>query len=159
MVYTRKWKNQQKRQFIQLNDILNDFVIGSDANVFVVGKDALEHQADRYYNNPERSFDGEISACQNQIIGKNLDNKIGKRVRNAVRTVKNRMHGSFSTATVTSRVELAVRSITGSSGHGTSSAVQNSDRRNSIGNTENAFYREHRKRSAQIGLHAVRSKQ
>ena len=86
MVYTRKWKNQQKKQFIQLNETLNDFVIGSNANAFVVGKDALDYQADGYYFDPERSFDGEIRACQNQIIGKNIDDKIRIAVDNAVKT-------------------------------------------------------------------------
>ena len=86
MVHKRKWKNQQKRQFIQLNEALNDFVIGSNANVFVVGKEALESQADGHYNNPERSVDGKITACQNQIIGDNIDDKI----RKAVKTMQSR---------------------------------------------------------------------
>ena len=50
------------------------------------------------------------------------------------------MHDAILTAmdnVVTPPVELAVRSITASSGHGTNSALQNQDRRDSIGNTEN----------------------
>ena len=40
-----KWKNQQKRWFTQLKETLNDFVIGTKGNLFVVGKEALESQA------------------------------------------------------------------------------------------------------------------
>ena len=49
------------------------------------------------------------------------------------------MHDAFLTAkdnVVTPPVELTERSITGLSGNGTNSAVQNRDRRNSIGNTD-----------------------
>ena len=45
-VFTRNSRSQQKRQFIQGNETLNDSVIGSNANVFVVGRKALESQAD-----------------------------------------------------------------------------------------------------------------
>ena len=100
----------------------------------------MKSQADGHYNNPERNVDGEISACQNQIIGINIDDKIRRAFDNAVKTVENRMHDAILTAldnVVTPPGELDVRSITGSSGHGTNSALQNQDRRNSIGNTEN----------------------
>ena len=64
MVYARKWKNKRKRQLIQLSEILSDFIIGGNANVFVVGKeDLLESQAGGHYNNPDRSADVELSAC------------------------------------------------------------------------------------------------
>ena len=54
--------------------------------------------------------------------------------------LKNRMHDAILTAmdnVVIPRVEMAVRSITGSSGHGTNSVVQNPDKKDFIGNTEN----------------------
>ena len=49
MVYTRKLKNQQKKQFIQLNETLNAFVIGGKANVFLVVFEVLEFQAHGYF--------------------------------------------------------------------------------------------------------------
>ena len=55
-------------------------------------------------------------------------------------TVKICMHDAILTAVdivVIPRVEMAVRSITGSSGHGPTSTVQNPGRRNFIENTEN----------------------
>ena len=138
--FTRNWKNQQKRQFIQGNETLNDSVIGCKCQRICSRKEGFGISAGGYYNNPERCGDGEISACQNQIIGNSLDGKIRKAVDNAVKTAETRKHDAILTAmdnVVTPPVELAVRSITASSGHGTNSALQNQDRRDSIGNTEN----------------------
>ena len=50
LVYTRKMKNQQKKQFIQKNETLNDFVIGGNANVFLVVFEVLELQAQSHYD-------------------------------------------------------------------------------------------------------------
>ena len=72
------------------------------------------------------------STSRNQVIGKSIDNKIGNAVDNAVMAVGNRTQDAFLRAMdklVIPRIELAVRSITGSSGHGTYSVVQNPDRR------------------------------
>ena len=88
--------------------------------------------------NPDGIADGEISACQNQIKGNNINDKIRKKVHNAVNNVKTCMCDAILTATdkvVTPPVELAVRSITGSSGHGTNSAIQNQKRTAFIGNS------------------------
>ena len=55
-------------------------------------------------------------------------------------TVKNRMHDAILTATdkvVIPRVEMSVKSIIGSSGHRPNSVLQNPDRRDFTGNTEN----------------------
>ena len=55
-------------------------------------------------------------------------------------SVENRMHDALLTAIdnlVIPRVEITVRSITGSSGRGPSSVVQNPGRRDFIGNTGN----------------------
>ena len=55
-------------------------------------------------------------------------------------TVENRMHDAILTAidnVVIPRVETAVKAITGSTGHGTNGEVQNSDRRDFIGNIRN----------------------
>ena len=98
--------------------------------------------------NPEKIVAGEISACQNQVEGNNIDAKTRKRVHNAVNNVKIRMYDAFLTAmgsVVTPRGELAMRSITGSSGHGSNSALQNQKRRDFIGNSplKSAFSRLH----------------
>ena len=98
--------------------------------------------------NPEKIVAGEISACQSQVEGNIFDAKTRKTVHNAVNNVKNRMNDASFTATdnvVTPRVGLAVRSITGSSGHGTNSALQNQKRRDFIWNSplKSAFSRLH----------------
>ena len=63
MVYTRKWKNKQKTQLPQLSENLSDFIIDGNANVFVVGTEALlESQAGGLYINADRSVDVELSA-------------------------------------------------------------------------------------------------
>ena len=61
-------------------------------------------------------------------------------VDNVVLTVKNGLHDAILTAmdkVVIPRVEMVVRSITGSSGHGPNSVVQNPDRGDFTGNSEN----------------------
>ena len=77
---------------------------------------------------------------QNHVVENNSDEKIRTAVDKAVLTVENRMHDAILTAMdkmVIPRVETAVRSITGSTGHGPISDVQNSDRRDFIGNAGN----------------------
>ena len=119
IVSTRKNKNQQTKQRSQLNGPLNDFVIGSSTYVGIIENGTLESQTDGRYNNPERIADGEISASRSQVIGNNFDDKIGKTVGSAVKTVESRMRDATLTTrniVVIPRVEMAVRPITGSSG-------------------------------------------
>ena len=67
MVSTRKKRNQQKRQFGQLNKTLNNFVNGNGTNVGVMENETLEQQNNDHYINPEKFVIGEVSACQNQV--------------------------------------------------------------------------------------------
>ena len=70
---------------------------------------------------------GEISAYQNQVEVINIDAKTKKTVHNAAKTVKNYMHAAILAAVdnvVTPRVELTVRSITGSSGPSTKTLIE-----------------------------------
>ena len=140
MVSTRKKKNQQRRQFSQLNENVNDFVIADSNNISAIGNETLEPQASGRYNNAERIINGESNSCQNQVTENNIDSKVRQVVDNAVMIVENCMHDAILTAmdnVVMPRVEMAVRSIIGSSGQGSSRVVQNPDRRDSTGNTEN----------------------
>ena len=114
-------------------------VIRGSTNVGARENKTLESPTDGRYNNPERIVDGEISASQSQVIGNNIDDKVRKAVDNAVKTVENRMLDAILAALdkiVISRAEMAVRPITGSSGHGPGSTIQNPNRSNFIGNTE-----------------------
>ena len=99
MVSTRKKKNQQTRQFSQLNETLNDFIIGTKTNAGVLENVTLESQTDGHFSNLEKIVDGEISACQNQVTGNNIDDKIRKVVDNAIKTVENCIHGHCSYST------------------------------------------------------------
>ena len=97
---------------------MNDFLIGSSTSVGVIENETLESQTDDNFKNPVRIVDesSESSACQNQVVGKNFDDKIRKAVDNAVRTVENRMHEVILTAmdnVMIPRVEKAVKSFTG----------------------------------------------
>ena len=144
MVSTRKKRNQQKRQFSQLNETINDFEqfrtnVGSNINVGVKENEISVSQTVGRYIHPERFADGEISACENQAIGNTVGDKIRKEVDKEVMTVENCMHDASLTAmdnVVIPRVEMAVKSFTGSSGDRTNSAVQNPDRRDFIWNAE-----------------------
>ena len=138
MVPTLK-KNNHKKQLSQLNETLNDFVIGNNTNVSAAGNESLEPQTNGRYSSFERIIEGENSACRNQVLENNNDDKIKRAVDNAVMTVENRMHDAILTAMnngIIPRVEMAVRLITGSSGQGPSSVVQNPDRRYFTRNTE-----------------------
>ena len=77
---------------------------------------------------------------QNQVIGNKIDDQITRVVSSAVMTVEIRMHDAILTAidnVIFPRVEMAVKSITGSAGHETNSEVQNPDRRNFLENNRN----------------------
>ena len=98
MVATRKKKNHQTKQFRQLNETLNTFVIGNSNNKSAKGNGSLEPQDNDYYHNAERIVFGEIGACQNQVVKNNIDNRIGKAFDNAVKTVENRIQDAILTA-------------------------------------------------------------
>ena len=129
LVSTRKKKNQQRRQLSQLEETLNDFVIGNSVNVNVSESVNLDQQTNGQPNGFERANKNDH---QNQVLENNTDNQITRVVGSAVMTVKNRMHDAILTAidrVVISRVERAVKFITSSTGHGTNSEVQNPERR------------------------------
>ena len=137
MVSTRKKRNQQKKQLSQLNETLNDFITGNGTNVSAMENETLEQLTIGQHNDFERFVD---SASQNQVIEIIIDDKVRKAVDNAVLTVGNRMHDGLSTGmdtVVIPRVDMAVKSITGSSGHGLNSEVQSPDRRNFSENAGN----------------------
>ena len=137
MVSTRRKKSQNKKQFIRLDDTLIDFVFGKGTTVNTMAKEALESQATGHHEDFERFVD---NASQKQVIGSNTDGKIRNVVDSAVIVVENLMHDPILTAmnnVLIPRVEMAVRSITGSSRNGPNSIVRNPDRWDFAGNTEN----------------------
>ena len=106
-----------------------------------LANETLEPQANDRCEDFERVVD---SASQNQLIGSNTDDRIRDVVDTAVIAVENFMHDAILTTmndVVIARVNMAVKSITGSSGNGPNGKVQNPDRRDFTGNTENTLLR------------------
>ena len=92
----------------------------------------MEYQTSRFGNIFGRFIVGENCAIQDQVIEKNIADKIRKEVDGALMSVENRVHDAMLTAmdnVVIPRIEMAVRSITESSGRGPNSTVRNSDQR------------------------------
>ena len=136
MVSTRKKKGRSRRQFSRLGDTLNDFVNGNGDTVKTTESEALESQANGHHEDFEKIVD---SASPNQVILSNTEDRLGNAVDSAVFAVGNLMYDAILTAmnnVVIPRIEMAVRSITGSSGNGPNSIVQKPDRRHFTGNTE-----------------------
>ena len=80
------------------------------------------------------------SVRQNQVIEKKVDDQITGALSGAVMTVENRMQDAILTAiddVVIPRNEMAVKSITGSKGHGKEGEVQNADRTDFCGKIRN----------------------
>ena len=117
------------------------FFIGNGITANTLGNETLEPQANGRLKNFEKIVD---TASQNQVIRNNNDDKIRDAVDSAVIAVENRIYDAILTAmndVVIPRVEMAVKSITSSSGNGPNSIVQNPARRDFTGNTENTRLR------------------
>ena len=102
-----------------------------------MGNEALKSHAYGHHEDFERIVD---SASQKQVRESNTVDGIRNVVESAVIVVENRMHDATLTAmniVVIPRVEMVVKSITGASGNGPNSIIQNSDRRYFTRSTEN----------------------
>ena len=124
-------------QLSQIDETLNDLVIGNSLIVNASESENLEQQTNGQSNDFESV---ENSVRQNQVLEKKIDNQSTRVVSSAIMTVENRMHIAILTAIdnlVIPRVEMAVKSITGSTGYGTNGEVQNSDQRDFVGNIRN----------------------
>ena len=99
--------------------------------------ETLEPQANGHLEDLERFVD---SASQNQVIGSNNYDRMRDAVDSAVIVFEYPLHDAILTAmtdVVIPRVEMAIKSVTGSSRNGPYSRVQNLDRRDFTGNNEN----------------------
>ena len=137
MVSSRTRNFQQKKLLSQLNEALGSFLIRNGTNVSAMENDILEQQSNCLYNDSERIVG---NASQNQVIGNNMDNRIRQAVDNSVMTAKNHIQDPVLLAMHMVAIpwdEMALSLITGSSGHGPNSVVQNPDRRDFSGNTDN----------------------
>ena len=95
MVFTRKEKNQPKRQLSQLNETLNESITGSSTNVNAVEQETLELRTNGPHNDFER-FNN--SSSQEQVLENFIHNKIRRAIDDAVLTVKNHLYDVISTS-------------------------------------------------------------
>ena len=77
LVYTRKKKNQQKRQLNSLEETLNDFVINNSVNVNNLEFKILEQKTNGQSNDFKSA---DKSVRQNQVIEKKIDDEINRAV-------------------------------------------------------------------------------
>ena len=123
-----------------MNENINDFIVGNNTKADAIGNETLEPQTSCLINFFGRSTVGTNSASQDQTIEKNIADKIRKEVGNAVMAFENRVHDAILTAmdnVVIAMVEMAVTSISESSGRRHRSMVQNPDQRDYSWSTEN----------------------
>ena len=102
-------------------------MIGNSENELVSENESLEQETDDQANDLGSVDD---SVRQNQLMENKIDNQISRTVSSAVMIVEKCMHDAILTAiciVVIPRVEMAVKSITGSTGHGTNREVQYPD--------------------------------
>ena len=119
-----------------MDEILNDFVIGNGIIVNTTGNEALESRDNGRHEDFEKIVE---RASQNKAPWS--DTTESDAVENAVFAVENRIHDAVLTAVnnvVILQVEMAIQSITSSSGNGPNSIFQNPGRIDFIRNTANA---------------------
>ena len=151
-IISAKWfllvrrNTRSKKQFSQLNETLNDFLIGKNTNAERIENESLELQTIGPVDNSGRFTVGEHSASQAQVFERNIAeycniSKIGKAVDNVVMIFENRVHDAILTAisnVIMPGVERAVRLITELSGRKHNSVLQDRDQRDFSGNSKNA---------------------
>ena len=124
-------KKQQKEKLLSyLKKSLNDFTIENDTSADTVGKETAQPQPGILVNSFGRSAVIENRTSHDQVFEGKLADKIRKEFDIPVTAVEIRVHDAILTATgnvVIPRVEMAVRSITESSGPGPNSVVRSPD--------------------------------
>ena len=124
MFSTPKKTNQQKNQLSQFDETLNGFAIGNCVNVSFLESENFEQLTNGRSNDFKRA---DNSVCQNQLIENKFAEQVTTAVSGALMTVKLRLHDVILTTidnVVTPRVDMAVKSITGSAWLGESGKVR-----------------------------------
>ena len=141
MVSTTEKMHHSKRLLSQLKNFLYDFVFGIYTQAVVAEDETVWPQGKSFINNFRSTTFGENSVSHVQVIGKKMSDRHRKEIDRVVAAVETWDFDAILTSmvrVVIPRVEMAMRSITGfgSSGRGPCSVVQNSDRRDFLGNME-----------------------
>ena len=134
MVSTRKKRQSNKRLLSQLDDFDQDMIIGNTANERQESVEVNEGTNDRDFTVGTSNVSSLIN--ENVLNVKTLERCFNERINremcNIVDTVEDRIQNAILTAIdniVAPKIELAIRSINGSSGRDVASASGNSERR------------------------------
>ena len=114
--FTLMKKHQNKKFLSRLNECLNGFVIGNITLVGVAEDELVGRQNDVFFDNFGCATFGKNITSHNQVIERNLTDRVKEDFDKVVSAVKNRVHGAISAemdTVVIQRVEMVVRSIIG----------------------------------------------
>ena len=127
--FPRERRKVRTKKPNRLDETFSTCVIGNGITLETLGNQTLAPQANYCHENFEKIVQ---SASQKQIRGSVTDNRNGDAFDSAVNAVESCMHDAILTAmnyVLIPRVEMAVRSVRGSSRNGPNSLLQNLDRR------------------------------
>ena len=138
MVSTRKTRQSNKRLLSQLDDFDRDMIIGNAASERQEYAVVNEGANDRDFTVGTSSNDSIVNgnAMSVKTLERCFNEKIDRAMSNVVDTVEDRIQNAILTAIdniVTPKIELAIRSISASSGRDATSASAGSERREHVG--------------------------
>ena len=139
IVWTCKKKQQNQRLVRQLDNFLEEVVTGSIIKAGVTENKTVETPNDGVTYDNGNAMAGENSESLVQVTERNIANNVRKELDNVVAAIRNPVHDSILTAMpclVMPRAEKTLRSITGLSGRGTNSVVENLQQKGFLGNME-----------------------
>ena len=143
MVSTRKKRQSSRRLLSQLDDFDQDMIIGNTSNAREENVVVNEGTNDRDFSVGTSNNDSVLNgnAISVKTLERCFNERIDKELNNIVDTVEDRIQNAILTAIeniVAPKIELAIRSITVSSGRDTTSVTANSERGERVG--INAFF-------------------
>ena len=138
MVYTRKKRQSNGRLLSQLDDFDQDMIIGNTAserqNNTVVNEGTNDQDSTVGTSNVSSTVNGSVANVK--TLERCFNEKIDREMANIVDTVEDRIQNAILTAIdniIAPKIELAIRSISASSGQDVASVSVNSERKQQVG--------------------------
>ena len=138
MVYTRKKRQSNGRLLSQLDDFDQDMIIGNTAserqNNTVVNEGTNDQDSTVGTSNVSSTVNGSVANVK--TLERCFNEKIDREMANIVDTVEDRIQNAILTAIdniIAPKIELAIRSISASSGRDVASVSVNSERKQQVG--------------------------
>ena len=137
-VFTRKKRQSNKRLLSQLDDFDQDMIIGSTVSESQENAVVNERDNDRVFT-VGTSDNGSVingNAMSMKTLQRRFNERIDREMNNIVDTVEDRIQNATLTAIgkkVAPKIELAIRSMNGSSGRDATSVSADSERRERVG--------------------------